>query len=165
MSPQTPRFSANGDGKQSKPSSPNPAQPENRKQQAAAALNVRYKELNKLWEQAEASLKELPIPVDVHFVYKSVDADPERPNEAQVHYHLGFCRSKGGWRICMDTSHDNFAHLDFDWTPISECSVDVRLEAVKHLATLREKVLKAAEDCVPTLDKAIDDLRSTMESW
>jgi hypothetical protein len=30
---------------------------------------------------------------------------------------------------------------------------------------LRELVLKAAEECVPTLDKAIADLRNTLESW
>jgi hypothetical protein len=160
MSSQHPRFSLNGDGKH-----PKQAQPETRKRQAAEALNARYKELNKLWEQAEASLKELPIPVDVQLVYKSVDADPQRPNEAQINYHLAFARSKGGWRICVDTSHDSFPQYDFDWKPITECSVDIRLEAVPHLDKLRELVLKAAEDCVPTLDKAIDDLRSTMQSW
>ncbi|MFO0821529.1 MAG: hypothetical protein U0792_00030 [Gemmataceae bacterium] len=165
MSPQTPRFSMNGDGKQSKPSQPPRTQPDARKRQVAEALNARYKELNKLWEQAEADLKELPIPVDVQIVYKSVDADSERPGEAQIHYHLGFCRSKGGWRICFDTSHDNFPQYDFDWKPITECSVDIRLEAVPHIGTLRDKVLKAAEECVPTLDKAIADLRSTMQSW
>src|SRR5579884_1635348 len=99
MSSQNPHFSLNGDGKHPKPSDSKKAQPDARKRQAAEALNARYKELNKLWEQAEASLKELPIPVDVHLVYESVDADPMRPGEAQIHSHLGFVRSKGGWRI------------------------------------------------------------------
>jgi hypothetical protein len=165
MSSQNPRFSMNGDGKHPKPPQPKQAQPDTRHQQTAAALNTRYRELNKLWEQAEANLKELPIPVDVQFVYKSVDADPERPNEEQIHYHLGFARSKGGWRICVAFSDDHSPMADLEWRPITECSVDIRLEAVPHLAKLRELVLKAAEDCVPTFDKAIADLRSTMESW
>jgi hypothetical protein len=165
MSSVTPRFSMNGDGKHPKPSQPKPTPTDPRKQKLAEALNARYAELNKLWEKAEAGLRELPIPVDVQFVYKSVDADPERPNEHQINYHLGFCRSKGGWRICADTSHDAFPLADFDWKPITECSVDTRLEAVAHLPKLREMVLKAAEDCVPTFDKAIADLRSTMADW
>lgn len=126
---------------------------------------MRYKELNKLWEDAEADLKEIPIPVDVKYCYKSADADPMRPNEYQIHYFIGFARSKGGWRICFDIAHDAFPEYDFDWKPITECGVDIRLEAVPHIGKLRELVLKAAEECVPTLDKAIADLRSTLQSW
>jgi hypothetical protein len=39
------------------------------------------------------------------------------------------------------------------------------LEAVPHIGKLRELVLKAAEECVPKLDEAIADLRSTLQSW
>src|SRR4051812_33959861 len=120
MSSQNPRFSMNGDGKHPKPSQPKQPQPDARQRQAAEALNVRYKELNALWERAEASLKELPIPVDVQLIYKSVDADPQRSGEAQINSHLGFARSKGGWRICMGSSHDNYPEDVIYWTPINE---------------------------------------------
>ena len=157
MSSPIPRFSPNGDGKH--------VQAEPRKKLAIEALNKRYAELNKLWEDAEANLKEFPVPFDVTYCYKTEDADPDRPGEAQINYHIAFARAKGGWRICFDTSHDNFPQYDFDWKPITECRVDVRLEAVPHIGKLRELVLKAAEECVPTLDKAIADLRCTMQSW
>ena len=145
--------------------SPKSAPTDPRKQQAVEALNKRYKELNKLWEDAEASLKEIPVPCDVILTYKSVEAYPDRHNGAGIHSQLGFVRAKGGWRICQDTSHDDFPELDYDWKPITECRIDIRLEAVPHIGKLRELVLKAAEDCVPTLDKAIAELRSSLEKW
>jgi hypothetical protein len=160
MSSKNPRFSLNGDGKD-----PEQPQLDPRKQQVVEALTTRYKELNKLWEDAEADLKEIPIPVDVKYPYKSEDADPMRPNEYMIRHYIAFARSKGGWRICHDTTHDGYPEYDFDWKPITECRVDIRQEAVPHIGKLRELVLKAAEDCVPTLDKAIADLRNTVQSW
>lgn len=160
MSSKTPRFSLNGDGHP-----PKPPQTDQRKQQIVEALGKRYQQLNKLWEAAEADLKQIPVPVDVKFCYESVDADPARPGEHQIHSFLGFVRSKGGWRICFGSAHDAFPEDDFGWKPITECGVDLRLEAVPHIAKLRELVLTAAEECVPTLDKAIEDLRNTLQSW
>ena len=92
---------------------------------------------------------------------------------ARAAYHVSedifvegyFARSKGGWRICVDTSHDNHPMEEMNWRPITEWSVDIRLEAVPHLSKLRELVLKAAEECVPTFEKAIADIRSTMADW
>ena len=160
MSSKTSRFSLNGDGKHPDQSQFNP-----RKKQVVEALSTRYKELNKLWENAEADLKEIPIPVDVPHLYKSVDADPERPGEHQIHSYIGIVRSTGGWRICSGGTHDAFHECDYNWTPITECPVDIRLEAVPHLGELHDRVLKAAEDCVPTLDRAIADLRNTLQNW
>jgi hypothetical protein len=160
MSSKNPRFSLNGDGRHL----PQP-QADPRKKQVVEALSQRYKELNKLWEDAEADLKEIPIPIDVPLCYKSVDADSERPGEYQIRSYLAFARSKGGWRICYGTQHDAFPEYDYDWKPITECRVDIRLEAVPHIGELRELVLKKAEECVPALDKAIADLRNTLHSW
>lgn len=142
-----------------------PPQIDSRKKQAVEALNKRYSELNKLWEHAEAELKQIPIPFDVIFAYKTEDAYPERPNDTCIRSWLGFVRAKGGWRICYDVTHDDFPEHDYDWKPITECRVDVRLEAVPHIGVLRERVLKAAEECVPALDKAISEFRNTLQSW
>jgi hypothetical protein len=159
MSAHKSRFSHNGDGK-----SPENNPADERQQQVVEALGKRYKQLNALWEAAEASLKKIPIPLDVPLLLKSYDADPARPGE-QIRTYLGFVRSKGGWRICYCTEHDGFPQYDNDWKPITECSVDIRLEAVPRIGELRELVLKKAEECVPTLDKAIEDLRNTLENW
>lgn len=161
MSTRNPRFSLNGDGKH-----PQEPQPDQRKKQVVEALSKRYKELNKLWEDAEKDLKQIPIPVDVSFCYKSVSADPpDEPRGEEIHDYLGFVRSKGGWRICYGSSHDGFPQYEIDWKPITESGVDLRLEAVPHIGKLRELVLKVAEECVPKLDEAIAALRSTLQSW
>ena len=65
----------------------------------------------------------------------------------------------------FDTAHDAYPQCDWDWKSITECRVDIRLEAVPHFGKLRELVLEASEECVPTLDKAIADLRNTLQSW
>jgi hypothetical protein len=163
MSAKNPRFSIKGDGKH-----PQEPQPDQRKKQVVEALSKRYKELNELWEAAEDDLKQVPVPVDVFVCYKSEIADPHNDplgERDQIHDNLGFVRSKGGWRICHGNSHDGFPDYEIDWKPITECSVDLRLEAVPHIGELRERVLKAAEECVPKLDKAIADLRSTVQGW
>lgn len=159
MSTKNPRFSLNGDGKLS--DSP---KSDLQKMKIIEALNQRYQELNKLWEKAEAELKEIPIPLDVEISYKYEPADPHEPDGYQINYHLGFVRSKGGWRICYGSTHDG-NYPDYGWKPITECSMDIRLEAVPHISALRKRVLKAAEECVPKLDKAITDLRNTLQSW
>jgi hypothetical protein len=137
---------------------------EPRKKQLAEALGKRYSELSKLWEDAEADLREIPIPVDVRFCYRSVITDAAKPGEDQIHSYLGFVRSKGGWRICYGTA-DVPSQFEIEWKPITECRVDIRLEAVPHIGKLRELVLKAGEECVPALDKAISDLRNALRTW
>src|SRR5206468_1388641 len=112
------RSSLNGDGHH-----PKPSQTDQRTHQVVEALDKRYKQLNKLWETAEAYLKQMPVPVDVKFCYEAVDADPSRPDEYQIRSFIGFVRSKGGWRICIGGSHDAFPEDDYGWKPITECSV------------------------------------------
>jgi hypothetical protein len=161
MSNANARFSVNGDGKQPIQSAPNP-----RKKQLADALGKRFSELNVLWQNAEDDLKKIPIPVDVPICYKSVDTDDDPVRRGpQIHSYLGFAKAKGGWRICIGHSHDSFPEMGIDWKPITECTVDFRLEAVPHINKLRQAVLKAAEDCLPNLDNAIAELRSTLASW
>ena len=48
------------------------------------------------------------------------------------------------------------------WTPITECSVETRVEAAKHLAELREAIVKSAEDFVPVVDGAIEELKKAL---
>jgi hypothetical protein len=136
----------------------------------AEALDSRFKVLNKLWEDAEAELRQIPMPEDVvpkHF--KSISLDP--PNEPRgdsLYYFLGFVKSKGGWRICVGALYEVSSQPpddDYHWKPITECSLDVRVECVPHIGKLYQEVLKKAEACVPKLDEAIDALRSTLNDW
>jgi hypothetical protein len=160
MSTKNTRLKLNRDGTQ--------REFDQRKKQIVDALSKRYKELNELWENAEKELKLIPVPVNVQVPFKSVPADPISDPECKgdmIRDHLGFAKSKGGWRICHSKSHDGYPEYDFEWTPITDCAVDLRLEAAPHLGRLREEVLKAAEECVPRLDSAIAELRSTVQGW
>src|SRR6266516_1919673 len=158
------RFSANGDGLHTGGMG---GEFDKRKKEVADALNLCFKELNKLWEDAEKDLKEIPIPVDVLIRYNPVyDDDPRcRQFDAKIRSCLGFVKSKGGWRICVGVDRDAQPEEGYGWKPITECAVDLKIEAIKHLDDLREAVLDEAKECIPTLNNALAKLRGTIASW
>jgi len=130
----------------------------------AAALGERFDRVNELWKLAEADLKRIPLPVDVSVgmepFYEDHLAEAEgRPYGARL---LGFAQSKGGWRICCGVEY--FQHDDGDpgWLPISECPLDLRISAIKHLKPLQKAVHEAAKKSILTLDMAIVDLEITL---
>lgn len=159
MGTNPPRFSLNGDGKT--PSS----DVVERQRQVAKDLSARFKQLNSLWLDAEESLKTIPLPVDAHIQYASDDVYDEHPGGPQIVHCLGFVKSSGGWRICNGSRHDEYPEHGFDWKPITECTLDLRVKLIPHLGKLREKVFEAAEQCVPRLDQALEDFRKTLSSW
>ncbi len=140
-----------------------------REQAVIAKLSARYKELSTLWETAEEKLLKFRIPTDVYIRYHTEDEyhdnRPDQPTGAQLHSYLGFVRCSGGWRICTCTNHDNFPQQDFEWKPVTESRLDIRLAMIPHLTQLREAVVKAAEECLPKLDEALTMLRDSLENW
>jgi len=115
-----------------------------------STLNDRYTKLNEVWADAEADLKQFPIP---HYV--EVIADD---HDSWCSY-LGFVKVKGAWRICWGSLHQQDPEQDYGWTPVGECTLDVRLKAVQHFVPLREKVRTAAEKTVAEVDDAISTLQ------
>ena len=83
MSLKNPRISLYGGGKP----------PHATTQQIAETLGQRYEELNKLLERAEASLKQIPVPVDVYFAYLIEDMFPDEPG-MKCYSYLGFVRTE-----------------------------------------------------------------------
>lgn len=159
MSTHVPRFSMNGDGK--KPST----DLDQRQRHVTEALSARFKELNNLWIEAEESLRTIPLPVGASFQYASEDVYDEHPGGPQITRHLGFVKAAGGWRICQGSQYDEHPEFDYDWKPVTECTLDLRVKLIPYLAKLREKVLEAAEACVPRLDDALEEFRKTLSSW
>jgi len=49
------------------------------------------------------------------------------------------------------------------WTPIGECSLDLRIRALPFLPQLREKVVETAEESLAMLNKVIGDHESTVK--
>jgi hypothetical protein len=153
------RFPLNGDGT-------NPApKPDDRDRNVVTELSKRYKELSALWDKAEERLLKYRVPVDVSYCYKSYLANESATGDAQVHSYLGFVKYGRGWRICHCQNHDERPEHDWAWKPVVDSTLDVRVEAFQHLDALREKVIKAAEECVPKLDNALADFRQKLANW
>jgi hypothetical protein len=156
------RFSLNGDGgsDEEEPSRDD-------KQDVVQILHVKFEELNSLLERAEKHLKRIPIPQDVTIRYKSelADPDPQTSTGDEIHSYLGFVKFGRGWRLCYGQDHDGFPECPLVWKPVTDCSSDVRLEAVPHLTVLRDAVLAEAGKCVGALDEAIGKLSSTLADW
>ena len=162
------RFSMNGDGKKPEPrerlsmngDGEKPPDRDEREKQVIKALSGRYDELEALWEEAEKDLKRFRVPHEVHHRYKQF---VETRNGLSWDYFLGFLRYGKDWRICHCVFCDR-CDDEFEWKPVVECTVDVRLETVPHFAELRKKVVEAAEKFVPKLEKAIASFRETLKS-
>lgn len=115
-------------------------------------LNDRYARLNEKWAEAEADLKQFPIP----YYVKHLCIDE---GDGFLNY-LGFVKINGAWRICwcLFNCVADQGEEDYRWCPIAECTLEVRLGAVPYFAALREAVKKAAVQTVADVDKAISDL-------
>ena len=125
-------------------------------------LYPRYDELNALWLLAEEELTRFHIPRPVEVKYREYLDDPYDDNTV-TYQCLGIQKVKGKWRICHATYPAySDAELCGGWTPITECSVETRLQAASHLPELREAVVKSAEDFVPKVDEAIDELKNAL---
>jgi len=134
-----------------------------RAEKARTVLFSRYDQLNDLWLQAEKELAKIHIPRSAEFCYQHYD-DCGYPGECLRDY-IGVRKIKGKWRICLgsyergdipDEIHDH-------WTPITDCSADARVWAVRYLPQLWEAVVKSAESFIPEVDEAIDKLRKALK--
>lgn len=129
-----------------------------RAEKARQELFSRYDELNDLWKQAEERLTKYHIPQPVSFTYCSYSPDEEALRYGcQRHLHLGIQKVKGAWRICHDETDDRWPDEEH-WTPITECSAITRVQAVKHLASLEDAVVRNTEGFIPVVDEAIQQL-------
>ncbi len=133
-----------------------------RARQVRETLYGRYDELNALWFQAEQELTKLHIPRPVECQYREY-LDDLYDNNSRTCESLGVQKVKGKWRICHAVYLAYSSPEDCSgWTPITDCSVETRVEAAKHLPKLRDAVVKSAEDFVPQVDSAIDELKKAL---
>lgn len=164
------RFSKNGDGKNRAPNDRISASiggqktaqsttlEDDREQQIIKALTGRYDEIEALWNEAEEDLKRFRVPYPVVDWYATDDLT--QPN---ISYGLGFVRYGKGWRICHGDYYEGCYPDEPDWKPIIECPLDIRIKMIARFETLRKKVIDAAENAVPRLDKAIASFRKILK--
>ena len=133
---------------------------EERAERTRETLFDRYDALNALWLEAEEQLTRLHIPRPVYHEDNQYQ-DPANEPGAMTSQYLSLQKAKGKWRICHGLS-DDWCGRDYGWTPITECSAEVRVEAAMHVDKLRAKVVKSAEDFISTVDEAI---RNQYKRW
>jgi hypothetical protein len=134
-----------------------------RANQARDALFGRYDQLNALWLQAEEELTKAHIPRLVSCAYLKYEEDYQHP-DSEVHHCLGIQKINGKWKICHAIYCPYLADpcSEPTWTPITECSAEIRVLAAKHLPQLREAVVESAETFIPKVDEAINALREAI---
>ena len=132
-----------------------------RAEKAREALFGRYDQLNSLWMRAQEELTKLHIPRPVSYSYRSYKEDYYDPS-TQVDFCLGIQKIKGKWGICHAIDHPCDGDYDPEWTPIAECSVEVRVQAAKYVPQLKEAVVKSAETFIATVDEAIGELNNAL---
>src|SRR5205807_7395386 len=133
-----------------------------RADKARQELFVRYDQLNALLGKQEERLARYHIPRPVCHVYATRDLDHHNPNSGFYQECLGIQKVKGKWRLCYGSFDYNECSLH-DWMPIVECSVEVRIEAVKHIAALEQKLVESTEEFIPEVDQAIRTLTEILD--
>jgi hypothetical protein len=162
-----PRFSVNGTGTRPSAARPNL---DDRSRRTAEALAPRYEQLNQLWAEAESRLKAMQVPRYAWVICKHVPIDPEDQYSADYCDCLGLVKYRGEWRLCsgscvLDDFHPQLPGTEqpTNWRPISDCTVEERVEAAPHLGKLREAIVVSAEHYVAKVDEAIAQLTTALE--
>ncbi len=136
---------------------------EQRAQKVRKELFSRYDQLNSLWEKAEQQLCKNHIPRAVLFHFGSYDINPGERDVTQMLQCLGLQKIKGKWRISYVEFPDWCEECQSDWwTPIIDCSAEIRVQAAKHLSAFRKYAIESAEAFVPEVDDAIQQLSSAL---
>jgi hypothetical protein len=118
--------------------------------------------LNDQWAHAEERLRSLALPDPVWVAVKQETIKPDDPRkeddpayERDIDHSLGYTKVEGQWRICycvFDTSdHPDSA----DVRPISECSMQQRIDAAHALPKLFEEAVKAVERKAEEVEAAV----------
>ena len=110
-----------------------------------------YERINNAWAKAEEYIRDIGVLAPVEFCY---DED-----EVQA---FGVQKRKGKWRICVG-EYDNNDNVE--WTPISDCSLDLRVTMMAHVPSLIEKVVEENELAVPSLQKVAEHLEASLKRF
>lgn len=105
----------------------------------------RYNKLEEMWVTVERKLVSFHIPHPISIPMNDSTS-------------IGFRKIGGKWRVCCSWEPREMYHPD--WRPITDCPVDIRVDASSFAAKLMEAAVKAAEDFIPKMDEAIEGLRS-----
>jgi hypothetical protein len=136
---------------------------EQRAKKVRDELFSRYDQINALWLKAEEQITQFHIPQPVQFTYGSYNLEDPGPYYCEVCECLGLFKIKGKWRICYGSFLPDHEGGPNEWTPITEASAQIRIEAASHLPDLKKAVVESAEKFVPKVDQAIQALAAALK--
>lgn len=123
-----------------------------RNQETMSKANPLFNRINQAWEKTERFFQEQGIFLPVSITYYDFY---DRDGVPDGVYELGIHKIKGKWRIC----HGVYFHQDpsqmTEWTPINECNIELRVEMLKHVSSLFQKLVEANEAYVAEIEQAV----------
>jgi hypothetical protein len=133
-----------------------------RNEEINKALESRFAQLNSAIEAYEQKLKRMMVPKDTSIVYDSYqDTDPATGQPWGEHSsHVGMIKLRGAWRLCYADHHLSYQQEEpeLDWKPLVEGSIEIRIEAAKHIEKLMQEIVNAKEKLIPEIEQAIASL-------
>lgn len=107
-------------------------------------------ELNSLWKQLE---------VKFTGIYMSFPTRVEL-QPVPTPLYLGWHKVKGEWRVCLGRQAETGG---WDWKPILECPIEIRVEAVAHIRILEKELIRLRQEFLPRVREAVNSLREIVE--
>lgn len=120
---------------------------------AVAIVEERLDILSERWKQVEQRLTQLACIRPAEYIYHSECYGPGEPMEYAA---LGIQKIHGKWALC----HAEFEEgcEEFQWVPILQTSVVIRMRATAHIDKLYDSVLDSVSHFLPAVDNAIRHL-------
>ncbi len=132
-----------------------------------AKIGERLDHLTALWQENEKRLLALQQPRQVYHPYKddNLQYDPDRDDGMYTVYCIGIAKYAGKWRLCLGTYHQREMWEygeNISWCPVTECSMEERMEAAPYVKNLEQKIVETGEKIIPKLDEAIRKLEDAL---
>jgi hypothetical protein len=135
-------------------------------QKVGEELISSYKMLEDVWNKAESLLSLAHVPQNVMVKVNTgyLEDEESGPYGEWVQY-LAYVKLKSQWRICVIQQTDHYDRPDYnhEHTPITECSVDIRLEMIEWFPKLREEVIKVTKSFVPKIKNKVAEFEALLE--
>lgn len=137
--------------------------PPPKREDVTASLLKEYDKLNAFWKQAERELAGLHTPVFCCVSLWSESEDERDPNPRYYLEHsLAWEKVGKDWRLCYGVYADYEGPDHGGWTPISDCTLDIRVRAVEGFEKLRTVLKEASTDYLDKVRKANETMAALL---
>ncbi len=134
-----------------------------RNKQIILQANPLFDELNSAWDKIEKFFRTQGILQSAYYSYDVAVVWPNQNESQQVgEFLIGIQKLKGKWHIC----HGVLEYRDGEisgWTPVAECSTELRIELLDHVDKLFERLVEANEKYVPEIEQAVAKSQSVLK--